>query len=160
MSSCKRDSKRPAFEMRYFLEFDVPAGLNTFTYHQFTFQMEESGMEFFLEQNDLDTSQISSIHTSFARISSLLDNEDLSIIDEVVIDLFKPSDSQLNYEAAYTFQVPTRKINRIQLVPSITNLKEVLQEDHFDMVIHIRFRGIPPRNFPALLEIGFDVFRD
>lgn len=157
--SCKKDKARPAFELKYFMEFEIPAGLNTFTFHQFSFQNEESGIQFFLEQNNLDTSDIVSINTSFARLSSILGNEDLSIIDEIVIDVFRPSDPQDNFEAAYTFQIPLRNTNRIQLVPSITNLKEVLQEDFFDLVIHIRFRSIPPRTSPVQLEIGFDVFK-
>ncbi|TVR84383.1 MAG: hypothetical protein EA409_01210 [Saprospirales bacterium] len=159
-TSCKRDSKRAAFEMRYLMEIEIPAGLNVFTFHQFPVQKEASGINFFLDQANLNPEDIVAINTSFGRVTTLLGDEDLSIIDEIVIDLFRTDDNRLNYEAAYTFQIPIRRLSRIDLVPSITNLKEVLLKDEFDLVMHVRFRGIPPRNFTVLLEIGFEAFRD
>lgn len=158
--SCKKDRARAAFEMRYFLEFDVTAGANLFTYHQYPVQKIPTGIDFFLDQNSIEANEIITINTSFARLSSQFENEDLSIIDEIIIDLFIPSDPSRNYEAAYTLQIPIRKQSRVQLVPSITNLRDVLTGEEYDMVAYIRFRGIPPRSFTALLEIGFDVFKE
>ena len=158
--SCGKNDTRAAFEMRYIMEIEVPAGLNTFNFHQLVIQNEQTGIDFFLDQNNLELDDIVSINTSFARLSTLLGEEDLSMIDEIVIDLFKPGNSDLNFEAAYTLQVPIRNINRIQLVPSITNLKEVLTGEKFDMVMYVRFRSIPPRNFTAVLDIGFEAFRE
>lgn len=158
--SCKRDGKRAAFEMRYLMEIEIPAGLNVFTFHQFPVQKEPSGINFFLEQAKLEAEDIVAINTSFGRLTTLLGDEDLSMIDEIVIDLFRSDDNRLNYEAAYTFQIPIRRLSRIDLVPSITNLKEVLMEDQFDLVMHVRFRGIPPRSFTVVLEMGFEAFRE
>ncbi len=158
--SCRSDSARPVFEMRYIFEVEVPAGLNTFNFHQLVLQNEETGIDFFLEQNNIEFEDIAAINTSFARLTTLLGDEDLSMIDEIVIDLFKPDNRDLNFEAAYTLQIPVRNIDRVQLIPSITNLKEVLGGDQFDVVMHTRFRSIPPRNFTAVLEIGFEAFRE
>jgi hypothetical protein len=158
--SCKKDRARPAFEMRYFIEFNVAAGANLFTYHQYPVQKIATGIDFFLDQNNVESNDIITINTSFARLSTQFEDEDLSIIDEIIIDLFIPNDPARNYEAAYTLQIPLRKQSRIQLVPSITNLKDVLTGEEFDMVAYIRYRGIPARNFTALLEIGFEVFRE
>ncbi|GEM_PF-3343957 len=158
--SCRSDSARAVFEMRYIFEVNVPAGLNTFNFHQLVLQNKETGIDFFLEQNNLEFEDISAINTSFARLTTLLGDEDLSMIDEIVIDLFKPDNRDLNFEAAYTLQIPIRGIDRVQLIPSITNLKEVLGGQQFDVVMHMRFRSIPPRNFTAVLEMGFEAFRE
>lgn len=158
--SCRKDNARPAFEMRYFIEFEVNAGANLFTYHQYPVQKIPTGIDFFLEQNNIEEDEILTVNTSFARLGTVFDNEDLSIIDEIIIDLFIPTDQSINYEAAYTLQIPIRSQSRIQLVPSITNLRDVMVAEEFDLVPNIRFRGIPTRNFTAQLEIAFEVFRE
>ncbi|TVQ50218.1 MAG: hypothetical protein EA362_02780 [Saprospirales bacterium] len=158
--SCRKEKARPAFEMRYFIDFEVSAGANLFTYHQYPVQKIPTGIDFFLEQNNIEAGDIITVNTSFARLGTVFDNENLSIIDEIIIDLFIPTDQSINYEAAYTLQIPIRSQNRIQLVPSITNLRDVLIAEEFDLVPNIRFRGIPPRNFTAQLEIAFEVFRE
>lgn len=158
--SCKKDDVRATFEMRYTLEFNIPAGLNTFTFHQFVVQNQATGIDFFLDQNGLKKEDIATINTSFAEVTTFLGDEDLSMLDEVVIDVFKPQQREINFEAAHTIQIPFRKTSRIQLLPSITNLKEVLTGREFDLVMHMRFRSLPPRNFTAILEIEFEAFRE
>jgi hypothetical protein len=152
--SCNGEEDKPAFTMAYEMDFDIPAGLNTFVNHVFPKGPLNTSIQNFSGQFPL--ADIKSIRTIRATVSPVFSNTDFSVIDESIIDIFDPDDSNDLFEAAYTIQVPNRQLSTLELVPSLTNLQEVMIKDKFGLNFEFRLRTISTTNqtWRLRLELG------
>ena len=95
-----------------------------------------------LDRRGLTLDDIASVHTARARLDLIGFEGDFSDFEEVVVNTYLGSNPHANpYEAGYTIEIKDRFTDQLDIVPSLTNLTDVLGNDFFNMELVITQRA-------------------
>ncbi len=146
--------KRTGFDMSYRVDFEIPAGLNTFDTHVFETYNIPSNKISFLTANSLEEQDITRITPREARLSINFSEEDFYFVQEVVIEMFT-GDNITGKEVFFRDVIPLNTGNDIAIIPSLPEVTEFLLDDQFSIRTEMRFRDISPTFIDARLEMIF-----
>lgn len=142
------------FEIEAFADMIIPAGSNTGT----IFGLNSTAVfpyEAQLNNINLSDDNISEVVPNFATFSSKFTEENLDFIHIVevrVVNQDNPNDSQ---EVFFYDPIPIGQKSRIELFPSLPNIKRFIKDDVLLVNIECTFRSIPPKNFDMRLDMVF-----
>ena len=158
ISSCGNDDPDYLFEVEHGFDIILPAGQSTLSTLIIPFRNINSQIAQELNQRGLSADDVKAIQTSRARIDLTSFDGDLSDLRSVVVNVYTGQNATTNpYEAGYTIQIQDRVTDRLDIVPSLTNLSPVLRQDIFSMELEVDYRVIVPRDTRARFTIGFGV---
>ena len=130
---CGNGDLGPGFEMNYIQDFEIFAGLNTIDTHVFEFDIP-SNFKDYLNNNGVKEDEIETIVPKYIRFSNLSGNQDYSILNRVRINVSN-LDGTLEYEVAYREPVPLDTKFDLDLIPTLAEVPEQLQNDKFKIKI-------------------------
>ena len=159
---CGKDNRDFIFEMVYpDINFEIPAGLGTFTAHVFEVPEMQSNIDFYLSNNSLDTSEIVAINPVFARIQALDAGVNFEYIREISLRLCPtgPEPCTAIDEVFFIDNFTTLRGDRIDLVPSLRNAKRDLTEQEFKMEVVFVFNYITPYSVACRMDLNFEAVR-
>jgi len=160
LAGCKKDQRTELFEMPYFVDFELQAGLNTLETH-FYRTVRQSSFEEQLNALGRPASDIVSITPKFASLSTVFGDQDLDFIRQVFIRVYDTSDPEnVNLEAFYLDPVPpnTRKV--IRPFPGLANVLNIASLPYFGVEVGISLWEITPRSFDMRLEFELSANAD
>lgn len=149
MMSCKTDDG-PGIDMLYFEDFSMQAGLNPFVTHFYEFVLPTQG-DFFLgnERENVDR-----ITNSFARLTNN-EGAPYDFVEAITLNVIDRNTGAI-YEAAFREEIPFDTGSTLNLIPSLTDFKELLSGNEFDLQLRIRLRASPPFSIDRnRLDFGF-----
>ncbi|MEM6320239.1 MAG: hypothetical protein AAF960_21400 [Bacteroidota bacterium] len=139
------------FNMTYQRDFEIGAGLGVFDTHVFELNGISTNKAAFLATNDANESDITAINPREATLSLNFADADLAFIQEIVVEIFNRN-NLAGREIFFRDEIRFNTGTQIDLIPSLPDIQEFLQEDEFNVRIEMRLRDISPR----FLETRFD----
>ncbi len=156
--SCGNDNQEFLFEVDYAFNIEIPAGQPTFQSLVIPFESLSSQIAAELAARGLSVDEVTAVQTSRARIDLLSFDGDLSVFHTIVSNIYLGTNPLSNpYEAGYTIEIRDRFTERIDIVPSLTDLTDVLRRDIFNMELVMSWRRINPSPMQARYTISFGV---
>lgn len=141
-SSCE-DKETPLFKMNFESEFAIQAGLNTIETHYIIIQDVSSLIESYKATFNVTDEEISSILPSRATMSQIFSNYPYDYIDKISFWAVSNIDPTLRKEMFYMDFVPLNQDDELQMISSISNLKDIMLEGSFDLEVKLNFRSFP-----------------
>jgi len=143
------------FEVDTFADVIIPAGANLppviHGYDATTIFPYEAQ----LTNINVSDDRISEVVPNYAIFQSKFTEEDLDfihVIEVLVVNQDNPNDRQ---EVFYYDPIPLGRKTRIELFPSLPDIKRYIKNDKLQLKIECTFRTIPPKNFDMRLDMVF-----
>ena len=159
-SSCRQDQGERLFELNYPNQsFEVNKVLNTIESHFFIIGPLPNTLNSVLKNSTATENDITRIEPFYASITSI-DGFSFKFIEEISIRICNVSDpSRCDLEIFYLDQIPFSAGDRLELLPSLANVKDYLiGENQFTIeVVFLRLRDFSPAQMDLRLNFGFDV---
>lgn len=151
-STCKGDGL--GFTMTYQRDFEIPAGLGVFDTHVFELNGIPTNMEAMLSTNGANRSDITEIIPREAALSINFADVDLIFVREIIVEIFSRDNIQ-GKEVFYREEIPQNTGIRVDLIPSLPNIQEFLENDEFSVRVEMRLRDISPQFIDARFDFQF-----
>lgn len=155
-ASCKKkEDTRPGFDLQYQTQFDIPAGLGPFVVHHFYLRNIPTRFEQTLLQNGKLKEDIAAILTTQANLSGVFGDADFAFIEQISVKVYNETDPIGAIEAAYRFPVPLDPGNNLPLIPSLADLKDILEEPRFSLDVALWLRKTTQIETSVRLDLQF-----
>jgi len=138
-SSC-RNTENELFEIQMEARLDISAGLNSIETHIFVLEDISSTLEANLVQKGMSIDQVNSIKPSTALMDGVFNEIDYSIVEEIAINIVDGTDSSNKIEVFYQELIPLNHSGPLQMFGSLPDIKDILNNDSYDLEVEIRFR--------------------
>lgn len=148
-TTCKKDPI--GVTMTYQQDFEIPAGLNVFDTHVFELNGIPTNKAAFFSAGSISESDITKIIPGEAALTINFANVDFYFVGEVIVEIFSREDI-VGREIFYQELIPQNVGTRINLFPSLPDIKDFLTGDEFNVRIELRLRDITPQ----FIETRFD----
>jgi len=137
--------------MRYQRDFEIPAGLGVFDTHVFELNGIQSNKAAFLTANGVLEEDITEIIPQNAQLSVNFANVEFLFVREVIVEIFT-RDEIRGREIFFREEIPQNTGIRINLIPSLPDVKDLILQDEFNIRIEMKLRDISPQ----FIETRFD----
>ena len=163
--ACGKDD--PGIPMSYQRDFEIAAGLNTFDTHIFELQNLSTNKAAFLAANGIEEQAITRITPREARLSINFSDEDFYFVRAVVVEILTENDpivlgqtsqedERLRWKEIYFREnIPLNTGKRLDLIPSLPEVTEILLGEQFTVRVEFLFRDLPPEFIETRLEMVF-----
>jgi hypothetical protein len=151
---CSPDNNIQGFEMNYFREFEIFAGLNTFDTHNFQLATFNAEYESFLNQNGVLQENVGQIIPKAFRITNISGNITFESLQRVRLFISK-SDGTLEREIAFLEPIPANIGYQIDLVPTLAEVTPIIESGDFVLTLKFNYRSIPQQSIDARLSVVF-----
>lgn len=139
--------------MNYRVDFEIPAGLNTFDVQTIEFEVP-TNKDNFLTANGLEEADIIRIKPKEARLTINTLDGDLYFIEQVILEMFTRNNST-GKEIFFRENVPLNTGGSIDIIPSLPEVTELLLEENVFVRVELRLRDISPTFLDTRLEMIF-----
>lgn len=147
------------FEMQYFRDFEIFAGLNTLETHIFQFTQINSEFESFVSLNGYEPANVQQIVPKAFRLINTTGNIPFDGLDRIRLFITK-EDGSLESEIAFLEPVPSTIGFQVDLVPTSAQAMEHLTDPRYNLELKLNYRNIPSQSINARLEITFQAITD
>ncbi len=151
-SSCT-DTPDALFQISTEANFDIAPGLNNI--ETFIFPISQVPTNFAALSGGVDPNTIGSIQPSRATISAPFVAFDWSIVREVSVRAISPRNPELNREIFFQDQISLNNQNELRLFSSLSDVREILIDETFNLEVRFNFRNITPAEIPSRIEMNF-----
>lgn len=140
-------------------EFQLPAGLSQFQARVFAFPSVATDINSYLQQFSTDTSAIAAINPYYAIITNN-NNLDFDFLNEVSVRACPVGTECSAFdEVFYLDDLRNRRLSRINLLPTLRNVKTLFSGQDFRLEIVFFLSEISPFTLDCRLEMGFEAVR-
>jgi hypothetical protein len=155
--SCGSD-RQELFIIDNEIEFILPGALNTIETHVFIIRNVPSFYNLSLTANGASDEQVESIAATRARLTGSFGVVDYDFIDEISVRAISKTDPSLNREMYFQDRIPFNHSGDLELFSSISELREILSDEIFDIEVRIRLRQSTPLQLQNKLIFSYAVF--
>jgi len=157
--SCNSENEVPDRIMPYVLDLEVPSGLNTFETHFFVFDNVRTQIGDFFPEDDLPLEDVSLIRPRRAELQLRDPNMTFNDIRSVEIHIQSKEEDGREFEIFYTLNLRQRDRQTIELLPTLSNVKEVFVADRMEVQVRVNLYRLTTRPIPVLLEMELEALR-
>jgi len=157
--ACKSENEVPDRIMPYILDFEIPSGLNTFETHFFAFENVQTQIEDYFPADELPLEDISIIRPRRAQLELRDPNITFNDIRSVEIHIEQKEEPFRDFEIFYTLNLQQRDRQVIDLLPTLSNVKEIFVSDLMEVQVRVNLYRITSRPVPVLLEMELEALR-
>ncbi len=150
--SCKKDNREELFELNYFIDFEIPPGLNTFDTHIWTVSPLNSQFDAKLASSGHTINDVGAVEPKEGNLGSVFQDVNLNYIHRASVYIFDPFNPADKIEFFYLDPIPYKNKTVIQLFPGIANIQEWVERGFFGVEVHLDFREITPALTQMRLE--------
>ena len=150
---CSDSNQVARFNIEQEAVLDLPAALNTFETHFFLIRNQESFIESLLQSNGMTINDVGEVRSSTATVIARNTAVDLSFIQDITIRAVSIANPSKNFEMFYLDPVQFNEDNRLDLLASLSDVRDVVLEGRYDLEIRITLRRFVPSN--VTLDINF-----
>lgn len=154
-SDCKKDDSI-LFEMEYFYDFTITAGLNPFSgTHIFEISDIPTLSDAIFSNNGKTAEEINAINPGIAVLRGIFDNPNNGYIQEVSVKIFSKEDPTFEREVFYRDQISLNASGDLGLIGTLVDAKSFLEKEDFGIRIELRLRDISPQTIEMRLDFNF-----
>jgi|APTNR8051073442_1049403.scaffolds.fasta_scaffold01518_10 hypothetical protein len=159
---CNKDDRERLFEMVYpNTLFTIPAGANPSFPLVFEVNRQNTNIDFFLSQSATDTAAITAINATFGTLTALESGKEYYFIEEISVRMCatdrvecSPAD-----EVFYINDLRGRAEDRVQLLPSLRNVKKLMTGAQFKLEVVFFLNDFSPYSIDSRLDMAFEAVR-
>lgn len=141
-SGCKDEDYNVLAEIPFRIEFEIPAGINSFEDHFFEFNNLFNNYDNILDGLSIDPSRVERINPASAQMIVLLDNTPLSFIRETSILLFSDVVGRES-EAFWTPEIPLNQNSTLNIPGTLIDAADFFEEQRIHFRVRLDTRSIP-----------------
>ncbi|HMG16325.1 MAG TPA: hypothetical protein VK590_12795 [Saprospiraceae bacterium] len=141
------------FDFKYDQNITIPAGLSYLDTHYFRFNDVQTNYKTLLQAHGYTAAQIKQIEPGSAFILSLDNGNMFDFIQEISIKI--SSTDTFIKEAFYTIEVPLNASDRLDMVGTLVELKDILDQDRFNIEVGFKLRANSPSTIDARFTMKF-----
>lgn len=156
LSACEDENEVPDRIMPYVLDFEIPTGLNTVETHFFEFDNVQTQIKTFFPEDDLPLEDIQLIRPRRAELQLRDPNISFNDIRSVEIRIAQKEEPFRDFEVFYTLNLRQRDRQKINLLPTLSNVKEVFVSDLMEVEVRVNLYRLTSRPIPVLLEMELE----
>ena len=149
-------TEEPLFVMALEAEFTIQPGLNAFDTHFFIVRNVPTRIDNYLN-SAVDTSIIDRILPNRAELNAKFVNIDWALVREVQILVVDPLNPNNKKEIFYHDRINLDNVNELQLLSSLSEVKDILLQDWINLEIRLNFRRPTPVEIESRLTMNFVV---
>lgn len=154
-SNCRKD-EAVLFEMEYFHDFTITAGLNPFSgTHIFEISDIPSLSDAIFSQNGTTAAELNEINPGVAVLRGIFVNPDNGYIQEVSVKIFSKEDPTVEREIFFRDQISFNASGDLGLVGTLVDAKSFLEKEDFGIRVELRLRDISPETIEMRLDFNF-----
>lgn len=151
---CIKDNEvKPGFDMLFREQFEIPAGLNPYVVHHFYFRNLPTRFQQILDQQGRTASQVTGVLTASGVLSGIFGDANFNFLSEVSLRAFKEPNISNQVEIGYRLPVPLEPGNRLDILPSLADVKRYAQEDRMGLDLALRLRDITRQTTTVQLDL-------
>lgn len=162
IGACRKDQRTPLFDLAYpNFRFTIEAGENPVLPGAYAIRGVATNINFFLSQNNTDTSAISEISPYTATLRCL-DGFDYTFAQEISVricedgtDACTPADEVFYIDQLQRYP----EDDRIELLPGLRNVERDLSRESYRLEIVVFFAFSPPVNYASQLDMVFRAYQ-
>lgn len=155
---CSCSTREALFDVNSQTDFTIGAGLSIFETHNFVKDRVSIPVELTVQNLGLSGEDIAEVVPFSATIRSRFnDNADLDFINAVNIYLIETPDFRRR-ELFYLDFVPLGGKSEIELLPTLINIRDLLDNDRAIIEISLEFRQFPPSTIDMRAQMQFSGF--
>jgi hypothetical protein len=151
VTSCT-DTQNKLFDMTIEADFVIPPGLNTLDTHYFIIERVPTRFRNFLLGSPDEIDQILSEN---AVLSARFTSVDWSIIREISVMAVSINDPNDKREIFYYNLLDFNQRNELRLIRSLPDVRDILNQDFFNLEVRLNFRTITPVEIESRLTMNF-----
>ncbi len=147
------DAPDALFQLNTEADFNLAPGLNTF--ETFYFPLTRVPSNYNLFSNGTEAGLVGSILPSRATITAPFIDFDWSIVREVSVWAISQRDADVRAEIFFQDQISLNRQDELRLFSSLSDVKEILTDDAFNLEVRFNFRNITPAEINCRIEMNF-----
>ncbi|NBB89382.1 MAG: hypothetical protein GVX96_06335 [Bacteroidetes bacterium] len=159
LSACEDENEVPDRIMPYVLDFEIPTGLNTIETHFFEFDNVQTQIKTFFPEDELPLEDIQLIRPRRAELQLRDPNISFNDIRSVEIRIAQKEEPFRDFEVFYTLNLRQRGRQKINLLPTLSNVKEVFVSDLMEVEVRVNLYRLTSRPIPVLLEMELEALK-
>ena len=154
-SNCSKNDDY-LFEMKYFGDFTIDAGLNPFSgTHIYEIKNIESNFDNYLSQNTATNSSITAVNPGTSFLASIFGDSQFKYAQEISVKIFSEDDPDFEKEIFYHNIIPQNHSGDLQLIGTLVNAKEFIEKEEFGIRIEFRLRDFTPETVDTRIDFSF-----
>lgn len=154
---CEDNSIGDGFEMTYFRDIEVSAGLSPLETHIYEFNLL-TNYDNYLAQQGLTEADIETIVPKYIRLTNISGTQTYDILFRARLNIAKEN-GDLEYEVAYREPVPQDAGFDLDLIPTLAEVPDQLSGEQFKVKLKLNFAEIPNITFDTRLTMTFQAVR-
>ncbi len=162
MVACSDDDRERLFDMPYpDIQFEIPAGLSATLPRVFERDNLATNIEFFLQDNDLETEMITAINPVAAQITAI-DNINYNFVREISVRICDAGSEACGPadEVFFIDRLDEEQVGRVvELLPSLRSAKRNLIQERFKLEVVFFFTNTTPFVVESRLDMRFEAVR-
>ena len=139
-SSCK-EKETEVFSFTNEVQFNINAGLDNVLTHIFVIEDLPSTFEAAAVQNGFSLEEISRVNTSTAEFRGIFEDGEYSNIQRVAVNIIDPAGEYPTQEIFFQEIIDINHTGPLQLFGSLSNVKDILTRDRYNIEIELQFRA-------------------
>jgi hypothetical protein len=140
--------------MTYQEDFEIRAGLGVFDTHIFEINGIPTNKATFYAANNVNESDITEITAKEAQLSINFSNVEFGFVREVIVEIFTKDDLR-GREIFFREAIQQNIGSRIDLIPSLPDVRDILTQDEFNIRIEMKLQDISPQFIETRLDFQF-----
>ena len=154
-SNCNKDDAI-LFEMKYFADFTIDAGLNPFSgTHIYEINNIKSNYDDYLSQNTTTNSTINIINPGESFLAAIFGGSRYDYVNELSVKIFSLDDPDFEKEIFYHNLIPENQSGTLNIIPTLVDVKEFLEKDAFSIRVEFKLREFSPETVETRIEFSF-----
>lgn len=154
-SNCKKNND-VLFEMEYFNDFTITAGLNPFAgTHVFETPVVTSNASIIFSENNITVEDLEAINPGSAILRGIFSNPDNGYIREISVKMYPTNDPTFEKEIFYHNQIPENASGDLPLIGTLVDVKDFLATGEFGIKVEFQLRDISPETIDMRLDFEF-----
>ena len=149
-------SPEPLFVMELETDFIIQPGLNSFDTHYFVLRNVPTRVRNYLNPG-FDPETIGRILPNRAELNAKFLNIDWAIVQEISIWAISANDPNVRKEIFYHDRVDLNNVKELQLLSSLSEVKDILLQDILTLEVRLNFRRSTPAEIETRLTMNFVV---
>lgn len=155
--SCKKDDPKVLATLRYEVNVDLPAGLNTLETHYLRINDFQPRLSANLDAQGISRSRVTGIQPALVQVQALFTNAPLDFVREAKMDIIEDTSFRSLMELFWTPQVPPNTNTAFNIPGNQVNAITLWEKDKVDLALGLAFRYPSPELMTLRVQFTLDV---
>lgn len=158
--SCKKDDPKVLATLRYEVNVDLPAGLNTLETHYLRINDFQPRLAANLAGQGIDPARVTGIQPALVQVQAIFTNTPLDFVREAKMDVIEDNSFRSLLELYWTPQVPVNTNSLFSIPGNQVNALQLWEKEKVDLALGLAFRYPSPELMTLRVQFTLEVLSE